>query len=65
MGVTQDYWLVHSPGPAVEDIVVNPLGNENFPPDFDRDQHMEPVGKQYQLYSMWGQITQEIDNLMK
>ncbi len=62
---TLDWYIREALQSEVEDIVVNPLGNENFPPDFDRDQHMEPVGKHYQLYSMWGQITQEIDKLMK
>jgi hypothetical protein len=62
---TLDWYIREALQSEVEDIVVNPLGNENFPPDFDRDQHMEPVGKHYQLYSMWGHITQEIDKLMK
>jgi hypothetical protein len=60
-----DWYICEAVQCEVEDIVVDPLGNENFSPDFDRDQHMEPVGKHHQLYSMWGQITQEIDKLMK
>jgi hypothetical protein len=48
----------------VKDIVADPLQDKNFPPDFDFDQHMEPVGKYFQWYKLWDKILQDIKRLM-
>ena len=68
MGVapkTLDWFVCEALQGDVKNIIVDPIGNETFPPDFDRDWDMEPVGKYYQVYLSWGRITQAINELKK
>jgi hypothetical protein len=62
---TLDWYIREVLQSQVQDIVVDPLGNDSFPPDFDVVQHMEPVGKYFQRYAMWTQIAEEIKQLIK
>jgi hypothetical protein len=63
MGVapkTLDWFVCEALQGDIKNIIVDPIANDTFPLDFNRDQDMEPVGKYYQVYSSWGRITQEL-----
>jgi hypothetical protein len=51
---TLDWFVREALQGDVKNIIVDPIANETFPPDFNLDWDMEPVGKYYQVYLSWG-----------
>jgi len=48
----------------VQDLIDNPLGNEEIPPPFDMQKDLEPIGMYFQQYQHWERVEESIEKLM-
>jgi len=60
-----DWYIREALQNQVQDLIQDPLGDEEFPPPFDMQKDLEPIGMYFQRYQHWERVEESIEKLVR